>query len=469
MAFHAQKMSFKAFFASMVFFVLAAAIWGASLALGGEGGHAPYLNKAFTLLATAGAVFLLRWFLVDIPQRLLKRYTIAPLIRTIVSLVLFFGAVMFLLSRIFGIDLLPLLTTSAVITGIVALSLQDTFKNLFTGFWINTERIVAKGDWVRVDGREGIVIEVTWRMTHIMTRENDVIHLPNRLVADGVLENYTYPSKLHVVEVRVGAGFNDPPNKVREALLAVAKDLKSVLSNPAPEVWVLEYKDYYINYCLRVWISDFRDAPDVMTDLNTRIWYAFKRGMVEIPFPVHTIHMRPPHGPERAGHVMNALRGIEFLGLLNEDELKDVAASAGVEDFGRGETIMRQGDTGRTCYFLESGAVEVFYGTDSGADEFVATLGPGDFFGEMSLLAGEPRSATVVAKEDCRCIVIGSDAFIRIFKENPGIAERLSEVLARRTTELNAARLRGAYRAVSEKEAQRNILNEIKRFFKIGP
>lgn len=468
MAFHAQKMSFKALFASIVFFVLAAAIRGASSVLGGEGAYAGALHKTFIFLSTIGAVFLLRWILVDTPQRLLKNYTIAPLIRTIVSLVLFFGAIMFLLSRIFGIDLLPLLTTSAVITGIIALSLQDTFKNLFTGFWINTERIVAKGDWVRIDGREGIVIEVTWRMTHIMTRENDVIHLPNRLVADGVLENYTYPTKLHVVEVRIGAGFNDPPNKVKETLLDIARDAKSVLSIPAPEVWVIEYKDYYINYGLRVWISDFKHAPDVKTDLNTRIWYAFKRGMIEIPFPEQTIHMRPLHRPEPAGHIIKALKGIEFLGLLKEDELKDVASAARIEMFAAGETIMRQGDAGQTCYFIESGGAEVFHRTEAGAEELVAALGAGDFFGEMSLLAGEPRSATVAAKEDCRCIVIGSEAFISIFKENPGVAERLSVVLARRTIELNAARMRGASRVDAEKEAQKSILNEIKRFFKIG-
>ncbi len=468
MAFHVQKMSFRALFAAAVFFVLAAAIKVASSAFGAEGAYAPYLHKVVILLETAGAVFLLRWLLVDIPQRLLKNYTVAPLIKTIVSLVLFFGAVMFLLSRIFGIDLLPLLTTSAVITGIIALSLQDTFKNLFTGFWINTERIVAKGDWVRVDGREGIVLEVTWRMTHVMTRENDVIHLPNRLVADGILENYTYPSKLHVVEVRIGAGFNAPPNKVREALLDVARDTKSVLSSPAPEVWILEYKDYYINYGLRVWISDFRDVPDVRTDLNARIWYAFRRAAIEIPFPVHTIHMRPLQGPEAAAGVIKALKGMEFLSPLKEDELNDVAAAAWVEEFAAGETIVRQGDTGRTCYFLESGGVEVFHRTEGGADELVARLGPGDFFGEMSLLAGEPRNATVVAKEDCRCIVIGSEVFINIFKKNPGVAERLSAMLAKRTTELDAVRLRLAGRAETEKEAQKTILDGIKRLFKMG-
>ncbi|MBI5970960.1 MAG: mechanosensitive ion channel [Deltaproteobacteria bacterium] len=465
---HAQKLSFKALFVAVVFFVLAAVIRGASHMLGAEGAYANVLHKAFIFLATIGTVFLLRWLLVDTPQRLLKKYTVAPLIRTLVSLVLFFGAVMFLLSRIFNIDLLPLLTTSAVITGIIALSLQDTFKNLFTGFWINTERIVAKGDWVRVDGREGIVIEVTWRMTHIMTRENDVIHLPNRLVADGVLENYTYPTKLHVVEVRIGAGFNDPPNKVKETLLVIARDVKSVLSNPAPEVWILGYEGYYVHYSLRVWISDFKDAPDVKTELNTRIWYGFKRNMIEIPFPEQTLHRRPLHRPEPPGRIINALKGIEFLGFLKEDELKDVASSARIEDFGRGETIVRQGDAGHTCYFLEAGGVEVFHRTQAGADELVATLFAGDFFGEMSLLAGEPRSATVAAKEDCRCIVIDSDAFISIFKENPGVAERLSVVLAKRTTELNAARLRGASRVDAEKEAQRTILNEIKRFFKIG-
>lgn len=136
------------------------------------------LNKAFILFATVGAVFLVRWIIADAPLRFLRRYTITPLLNTVISLVIYSAAAMFLLNRILGMNIVPLFTTSAVLTGIVAFSLQDTIKNLFTGIWINTERVVGKGDWIKIGEREGRVMEVTWRTTRLLTRQNDCICIP---------------------------------------------------------------------------------------------------------------------------------------------------------------------------------------------------------------------------------------------------------------------------------------------------
>ncbi|MBI5642262.1 MAG: mechanosensitive ion channel family protein [Deltaproteobacteria bacterium] len=425
-------------------------------------------QQVFILFATLGVISILRWLIADAPLRLLHRYTVTPLLRTIVSLILYSAGAMFLLNRLLGINLVPLLTTSAVLTGIIALSLQDTIKNLFTGLWINMERIVAKGDWVKVSDKEGQVMDVTWRTTRLLTRDNDFIYLPNRILAEGVLENYTFPTPLHVLFIDVGVSHNDAPDKVKRLLAELASGTPSVLSEPSPEVWVMSFGDSAINYRLRVWVDDFLKVYNVRSELYTRIWYAFRRSGIVIPYPTRTINMRRGGKPPQDSLLKSSLQSMDFLALLKEDDLDKVAQAAKVEVFGAGEPIVRQGETGSTCYFIKSGSADVMARDPSGADNLVTTLRQGDFFGEMSLLTGEPRSATVVAREESVCIVICSEVFHSIFKEDPGMAEQLSGLLSKRSGELRQIRSRALNSETDpEKEAQVDILKKIKLFFQM--
>ena len=274
----------------------------------------------------------------------------------------------------------PLLTTSAVLTGLLALSLQETLKNLFTGLWINTERIVAKGDWVKISGREGQIMEVTWRTTRLMTRENDCIYIPNRLLAEGLLENYTFPTPLHIVEVEIGTSYNDPPNKVKDVIIAVAKEIDGVLTKPEPEVWVEGYSDFSIVYKLRAWVDDFLAVPNVKSEINGKIWYAFRRNGIEIPFPVRVTYSRTEEKVSAEGAAASALRDIDLLSPLKEDELNRVAAFSRFEFFGADERVVRQGDSGDTCYLIRSGSVDVVLKDEAGDERFITNLKPGDFF-----------------------------------------------------------------------------------------
>ena len=423
-------------------------------------------RKVVILFSTLSTVLLLRWLIADTPFNFLRKYTVAPLLKSIVTLLIYFGAAMVLLNRLFGINLTPLLTTSAVLTGVLALSLQETMKNLFTGLWINTERIVAKGDWVKVADKEGQILEVTWRTTKLLTRENACIFIPNRLLAEGVLENYTHPMPLHIVDVNIGAGYHEPPNKVKDILGDIAKNTPSVLADPGPEVWIMNFSDHAINYRLRIWVDDFRLAPSVKSEINGKIWYAFRRHNVEIPFPVRVTYARLEEKAAGSDAILYSLKNIEFLSPLKKEELYRVAEFSRPEVFGTGETIVRQGDTGDTCYLIQSGSVDVVLRDGT----YITTLKTGEFFGEMSLLAGEPRKATVVAKEDTSCIVLTSQALQGVIIENPDLAEQLSELLVKRSGELDEIKSR----AVSEKEkaeaevaAKKNVMKKIKRFFKV--
>ena len=144
-----------------------------------------------------------------------------------------------------------------------------------------------------------------------------------------------------------------------------------------------------------------------------------------------------------------------------------MAHGARVESFGRGEIIVRQGDKGDTCYIIKSGGADVVLRDSSGKEGLIATLGAGNFFGEMSLLTGEPRSADVSAREDTVCVVIDSRAFKTIFTDNPDMAELMSEVLVRRIHELEDVRLKTALTASTESDIKKNTLQRIRHFFKL--
>lgn len=427
-----------------------------------------YMEKAYIFLIIVGVVFLLRWLVADAPFSFLRRYTIAPLIRTISTLLIYFGAAFYILFKLFGINLTPLLTTSAVLTGIIVLSLQDTIKNLFTGLWINMDRIVAKGDWVKLGDKEGKVMEVTWRTTRLLTRQNDYIYIPNRLLAEGMIDNFSYPSPLHVVFIDIGASFGDPPHMVVDTLMEIASDTKGVLKDPPPAVWILHFGDFEVKYRLRASIEDYRDELDIKTEINKRIWYAFRRKRIEIPFPARTLYHHKPAGVHYPhDFILNSLKDVDFLAPLADEEMKRVAADAKVESFCSGEAMVRQGEPGQTCYFITSGSADVYVYDEAGRAAFIATLKKGEFFGEMSLLTGEPRKATVVAKEDSTCVVIDSAAFKMIFSEQPVMAEHLSVILARRLSEHAETVSKAASKVEAEMAAQRNILGRIKKFFKI--
>lgn len=424
-------------------------------------------ENAFIAVSTLSGMLFLRWLIADAPFNLLKRYTFAPLLKTFVSLLLTFGSILFLLHMLLGVNVLSLFTTSAVLTGIIALSMQDTFKNLFTGLWINMERIVAKGDWVRIADKEGKVMEVTWRTTRLQTRENDYIFIPNRLLADGILENYTFPTSLHIVEIKVSASYKDPPNKVKDMLLEVALHTNGVVEEPAPVVWITGYGDFSIHYTLRVWINDFKLAPDVYSDISTAIWYAFRRGHIEMPYPVRTIyHKKAETQPDT--DIAGALRSIDFLGALDDKAIAAVADYSRLEVFGHNEAIVREGEEGRTCYYILSGSVDVMHRGGANKDTHLTTLAAGGLFGEMSLLTGEKRNATVLAKEDTTCLVIDSGAFKKIFNQNPQTADRLSELLAKRRAEHHDSKTKASTRPDALKDDENNILAGIKRFFKMS-
>jgi CRP-like cAMP-binding protein len=249
-------------------------------------------------------------------------------------------------------------------------------------------------------------------------------------------------------------------------ILDAVRELPNVVKDPPPKVIADKFGDSSIEYLIEVWIENFRLYHDVENAVRTAVWYHFKRARIEIPWPIRNVYMHEVKSEEEifAGRVqarIKALTSIDFVKVLPEDEVHKLALAARRLVFAKGETIIREGDEGESFFLMSEGAVEVRIG---GAT--VATLGPGNFFGEMSVMTGERRAATVVAKTDCESIVIGKEPFGELFQKRPEFAERMSDVIAKRQLEL--AGKRAELDATSDdalRSHSSSLLNKIKKFF----
>ena len=188
-------------------------------------------------------------------------------------------------------DVAPLIATSAVTSLVLGLALQPILANFFAGLVISIEKPFRINDWIKVGEQEGRVVAITWRTTHLRTRENDNILIPNSKLADERVLNYYYPHPVHMERIRVSAHYDDPPYRVRRVLLDCAARIAGALDKPAPEVYVLAFEASSILYELRIWIEDVVQAPRIASDLRALIWEEFRREGIVIPYPIQTLEI----------------------------------------------------------------------------------------------------------------------------------------------------------------------------------
>ena len=168
------------------------------------------------------------------------------------------------------------------------------------------------------------------------------------------------------------------------------------------------------------------------------LWYALRRHAIEIPFPIRTLVLRQEsqaEASEAQREIATELRSVDFLRELSDDEVRILAGAVRVRQFGAGEALMRQGDSGDTFYIIRRGMVDVSTNGADGKQVHIAELGHSAFFGEMALMTGEPRNATVRARTDVEVLEMSRNGFTELFKSHPDAAAQMSEIIAARLSQ----------------------------------
>ncbi len=386
--------------------------------------------------------------------------------------VLFFGAIL-VIAGVWERDLGGFLATLGVGSLVLGLALQDTLGNLFAGIALLFEGPFVVGDWIKVGDTVGEIVEMNWRAVRIRTRDNDIVIVPNSILGKERLLNYTSPSTIHGMLLYVAFSYNDPPNKVKRVLLDILKKMDSVLTSPKPSIRTKRYEDSSIQYELRFFINNFPGLPEIEQDFMTRVWYAARRNGLTFPFPIRTVYKTEipleKQESEDESEVERTLRSVQLFQPLDRNELKLVARDAVLMSFAGGERIVEQNDPGDALYVIKSGVARVLFRDGSGHEQELARLAPGEFFGEMALLAGEDRKATVEASEDLEVVAVFPDAIKELLQTRPELAVEMADIAAKRRahlTEVETAH-NAEYHSTSELRDSSKLLNKIKGIFGI--
>ncbi|MBI2265440.1 MAG: mechanosensitive ion channel family protein [Armatimonadetes bacterium] len=430
-----------------------------------------YLLTAATLtvlLVEALSAFVYDYFLI---QR--RQASVPALFRDLARGIVYLILIGLFIWGVLHIDITPLLTTSAIVSIIIGLALQETLGNVFSGLALHLSRPFSLGDWIEVGNYEGKVERIDWRATSIRTLSGDFVVIPNSSLAKQDLRNYSSPTSHHARIVSVGAHYNHPPSLVTDTLLAAARSSAGVISDPPPKAWVTTYGDFSITYRLKFWLDDFSDHDDIESNVMRQIWYHFKRSGIVFPFPIREVyHHRSEEGtPDLLGD--GAVLGtIDFFKPLTAEAMASLAQRLRHDLYPRGDIVFRQGDPGDRFYVVKSGLVEVAIRNDGGDLLFSTNLGPGSFFGEMSLLTGDPRSAAVRVLEDSVLLSLGKADLKDLLDRHPKLDELICDAIAARQAlaqdRMTDMGLASSPEGGSENETRRRsnqLLGRLREFF----
>jgi CRP-like cAMP-binding protein len=337
------------------------------------------------------------------------------------------------------------------------------------------------GDWVRfADGPDGLgeVTEINWRATHFLTNDRVEVIVPNGVLARAVVRNFSRPTRVVREETEVALPYSVSPERARSLALGAIRGLDGILTEPEAHVVVLGFNDAGVRYGVRWFLSDYGRRELLDSAVRQRVLYALKRADIDIPYPHRSVmlarpsaslmseaHFSEPPPAETPEGYAERLARFDLLKPLSKEQLETLAATARTALYAPGEAIIRQGDPGMELFAVERGRVEVVVALENRPPLRVALLEPGAVVGELALLTGEKRTATVQALAECEVIVISRQAFKQVFDANPELVERLTQRLAQRMDQLNQA-VSDATDGAPDGERRSDILMQrIRKFF----
>ena len=379
-----------------------------------------------------------------------------------------------------SIDVTGVMTTSAVVTMVIGLSLQDTLGNIFGGMALQFDKSIAVGDWVKIGDVSGQVAEITWRYTAVETSRWHTIIVPNGSILKGqvsVIGRRKGKPYYERREIYFNVGLDTAPaDVIRVMNEGIQKDaFLNVATDPKPNCLVCDLSKDVGNYVIRYWLTDV--AADQPTDsmMRTKLYFILKRAGISLNATSQNVFVTnvskevvQEQSAEEMRKRLDALSDVHLFEGLSELERQHLARGLSNAPFAKGEILTKQGTEAHWLYIIVKGEVSVQVGKD-GVQVEVARLGAGNFFGEMSLMTGEKRAATVVALSEVECLRLDKEAFQELVQGRPKLAEGVAEIIAARKVALLASR-EGLDKEAQQKQleaSKEDLLSQIKTFFSL--
>lgn len=386
----------------------------------------------------------------------LRRTMPAPqLLRELVAIVLYAIAFGSAFSFIFNRSVTAFLATGTVVAAVLGLAMQETLGNLFAGIALHMESSFAPGDVVRSGEHLGIVEAIRWRGTRLRTFNNNVVIVPNSVLARERLEVFPR-NNFNARLLQLTIDYHSAPATVISVLTQAASHVDGVVQEMPCLARVAAFAESGITYEIKYFTADYALRDRIDADIRKAVWYALQRNGIPLGLPIRAVKRYAPAAqrlqPE-PGTIRRRLSRVDILSPISRDVQQKIADAARVHVFSNGETILSRGTEGDSMFIVHDGSVSVRVD-----DAEVARLGPGDFFGEMALLTGERRKADVVALTDVVALEIARDALLPVLQEVPDLAAAISARVVQRQGNLDSRR-------APSPEEHASMLSRIKAYF----
>ncbi len=434
-------------------------------------------SLAFVLLALIGLVQVLV-FWIALPQVGVRVPRIVVDVVTAIAGIVAMIAV----GKRAGFSVAGLITTSAVLTAVIGFAMQDTLGNLMGGLALQLDSSIKVGDWINLGPGQptGQVTEIRWRYTAIETRGWETVVVPNSVLMKGVvivLGRRTGEPLMLRRHLEFNVDYRTPPTEVIAVLRGElgSDPVPRMALDPPPQVLFFGIKDSYAVYAVRYWLTDLAVDDPTDSEVRTRVYFALQRAGIALAIPAHAIFVTDDNEDRRVrkqreeqARRLAAVGKVDLFNALGDEDRNRLADQLRYAPFARGEAVTHEGDTDDGLYIIVRGEAAVRIGTGDAGRE-VARLGPGTFFGEMSLMTGEARSATVIAASDLECYRLDKPLFEQLLRNRPELAEEVADILAERREGLASARDQADdSRKKRLATVKQDLLGRIRSFFALG-
>ncbi|KWT78235.1 mechanosensitive ion channel family protein [Candidatus Magnetominusculus xianensis] len=403
-------------------------------------------------------------------------YATPKLVKDIIKATIFFVIILNILSNVFKVPISGLIAGSSVVAAVVGFAITRMISDVFSGAALSIERAYSVGDWLEIEAPSrkkryitGEVVEINWRATHLHTKADELVVIPNSEMARMRIINFSKPERHYRAEVQLHVGHTVPSDRIKRILLAAVRGTPEIMTKPAPKITLLRFDSEGVLWSARFWVSDFTHNRKVVKAAHESVLRHFQIAGIDFSYP--TVEMRNftsfSSGLEKTPVKEKLLKRIEFFEFFNDAQLAVIESKMIKRSFKAKDTIIKQGDEGSSLYILFEGLIHIFVKDQGEKEIFVAQVEPGQYFGEMSLLTGQPRSATARAVTEIECFEISKDILSNLFAQTPELMEKISKVMAKRSEML--ARLSQVENETKPPEEKANlakkILQQMKYFF----
>ena len=387
------------------------------------------------------------------------------LLRHILSVSIYVGVLYVIVALIYQLPVTGILVSTSIAAGVIGFSLQSILSDLFSGIVLSIDQPYRIGDWIELEnGTLGKVSDISWRSTRLVSWYNNVYVIPNSRAAGSIIQNYDLPDRRYALWFFVAISGVYPADMVKRVLLEACISCRSIESTPPPVVRLAEGVGQPYKYMVYVYFKDYPNHWGARSELLTAIQSYLKKKDILVSAIQYEIDNVPGQKVEfQTPGIFDLLQSQEIFSRIDAKHLELISRDCEIKSFASDAVVFREGDQGDSLFIVLSGVISVL--KKSGKKEIeLERLGSGNCIGEMSLLTGNPRSATVKTITDVELIEVPKSGILQILKKKKDLLLVLAESMAIRQENIDSVVM---HDAESKSRAVKQLLGKMKKYFNI--